>query len=647
MSLSDVRFMGRAAARGLRPDPLLTVSEHADRHRVLSARASAEPGRWRTSRTPYLREIMDALSSTDRTSEVVFVAGAQVGKTETGGNWIHYVIDVAPGPMLAIQPTVDIAKRYSKQRLAPMIEESPNLRGKVKESRSRDSGNTLLSKEFPGGILMLAGANSAAGLRSMPVRYVFADEIDAYPGDVEGEGDPIELATARTRTFSRRKVLLTSTPTIQGQSRIWQAWEESDQRRYLVPCPDCGHRQPITWPQIRYDPAAIDAGVVLICEACGVGIEERHKPRMLAAGEWVPTNPGARARGYHVSSLYSPLGWFSWADAARQHERAQGSDEKTRVFVNTVLGEPYQESAEVPDWEALYRRREAYPRGAVPEGGGLVVTCGVDVQRDRIELEFVAWGPRMESWSLDYVVLPGDTGTIQTDEGKECVWRRLAAELRRTFPKAGGGELGLAKVAVDSSDQTQTVYLWVRLQRDPRIMAIKGRDQLTTVLGVPTPQDVTVRGKKVARGIRLWPVGVSVAKTELYGWLRADPPLLPGDQHPYGFCHFPEYPESWFLGLTAEELRRKLLRGFPKYEWEKVRDRNEPLDCRVYARAAAAALAVDRWPEEEWERRAAVLRQEAPVEVTRTPAPAVAGPTAPEPQRAGGITRRRGGWLRR
>ena len=234
---------GKAFDRGLRPDPLLTVSEWADRHRRLSGKGASEPGPWRTSRAPYLKEIMDCLSPASKVERVVVMKGAQIGLSECGNNWIGYVIHHAPGPMLAVLPTVEMAKRNSKQRIDPLIEESPILRELVRPARSRDSGNTMLAKEFPGGMLVMTGANSAVGLRSMPVRYLFLDEVDGYPGDLDGEGDPVTLAEARTRTFSRRKILIVSTPTIKGASRIEREYEASDQRRYFVPCPVCREHQ--------------------------------------------------------------------------------------------------------------------------------------------------------------------------------------------------------------------------------------------------------------------------------------------------------------------------------------------------------------------------------------------------------------------
>jgi phage terminase large subunit GpA-like protein len=243
----DLSFDGaedilRTWRRGMRPDPDLTVSQWADQHRWLSSRASAEPGRDRTARTPYLREIMDALSPSHPAQRITFMKAAQVGATEAGNNWIGFVIHHAPGPMLAVLPTVEMAKRSSRGRLDPLIEESAALRERVKPARSRDAGNSMLSKEFPGGILVLTGANSATGLRSMPARYIFLDEVDAYPASADEEGDPVSLAEARTTTFAhRRKVFMVSTPTIRGLSRIEREYEASDQRRYFVPCPHCGH----------------------------------------------------------------------------------------------------------------------------------------------------------------------------------------------------------------------------------------------------------------------------------------------------------------------------------------------------------------------------------------------------------------------
>ncbi len=310
----------RAWHEGLTPDPLLSVSAWADQHRMLSSKASAEPGRWRTARTPYLREIMDCLSPASPIERVVFMKGAQVGGTGCGSCWIGYVIHHAPGPMMAVWPTVEMAKRNSKQRIDPLIEESPVLAALIAPARSRDAGNTILAKEFRGGVLVMTGANSAVGLRSMPVRYLFLDEVDGYPLDVEGEGDAISLAEARTRTFTRRKIFIVSTPTIAGASSIEREYEASDQRRYFVPCPHCAHAQWFRFEQLRWERGRPETAVY-VCESCETPIAEHHKTWMLEHGQWRATAPGnGRTAGFHLSSLYSPVGWRSWREIAAAWE---------------------------------------------------------------------------------------------------------------------------------------------------------------------------------------------------------------------------------------------------------------------------------------------------------------------------------------
>ncbi|MEO5376103.1 MAG: phage terminase large subunit family protein, partial [Alphaproteobacteria bacterium] len=399
---------------GMKPDPLLSVSEWADRYRVLSSKSSSEPGRWRTARTPYLKEIMDCLSPSSPVRRVVFMKGAQVGGSECGNNFLGYIIHQSPGPVMAVSPTVELAKRSSKQRIDPLIEESEVLRGLVKERRSRDSGNTVLAKEFTGGVLVMTGANSAVGLRSMPARYLFLDEVDGYPGDVEGEGDPIMLAERRSATFQRRKMLLVSTPKTKGLSRIEREFAASDQRYFFVPCPHCGGKQVLTFDRLRW-PEGRPRDAVFVCAHCEAEIQEHHKTDMLAGGEWRATAPGAHvvpearlrrdAAGFHLSSLYSPVGWYSWGDAAESFEAAKKDHDLMKGFVNTVLGLPFEEEADAPEWQRLYDRREDYPIGTVP-WGGLLLSAGVDVQKDRIEVEVVAWGRAQEAGTA-----VGRTGT--------------------------------------------------------------------------------------------------------------------------------------------------------------------------------------------------------------------------------------------
>src|SRR5512146_260809 len=620
LSLTE-SILRAAAAAGARPDSLLTISQWADKYRMLSQRASSEPGQWRTDRTPYLREIMDALSPSSAFERVVFMKAAQLGCTEAGNNWIGYVIHQAPGPMMAVQPTVEMAKRNSKQRIDPLIEESEVLRKLVHDPRSRDSGNTVLSKEFPGGVLVMTGANSAVGLRSMAARYLFLDEVDGYPGDVDGEGDPINLALARTRTFARRKVFLVSTPKITGMSRIEAAFEESDKRYFAVPCPTCREFQVLKFPQLRW-PKGEPEKAVYVCEHCGQQIQNHQKQWMLPRGAWRATAKGdGKTAGFHLSSMYSPVGWFSWGDAAKQFEQAQKNPSLLQVFVNTVLGETWTLLGEAPDWKKLYDRREEYKIGVVPRGG-MFLTAGADVQRDRIEAEIVAWGRGKESWSVDYRVFEGDTSRTE-------VWEKLTALLNETFASASGVELPIVQLAVDSGYATTAVYEWARRQGH-RVVVVKGDSRAPAIIGSASPIEVGPLGAKLKRGVKVWPVNSGMAKEELYRWLRLERPtdedLEQGIPHPPGYCHFPRYSEEYFKQITAEQLVAKLDKGYRKLEWQKMRERNEALDCRVYARAAAARVGLDRFQEKHW--RVVAERMGVPVSPAPRPAPQVQAPPA-------------------
>jgi phage terminase large subunit GpA-like protein len=609
----DVEAIVRAAATaGARPDPILLVSEWADRNRMLTTRSSPEPGPWRTSRTPYLKEPMDCLSPVNRTEIVVLMTGAQIGKTECGNNWIGYNIDLAPGPMLAVQPTTEMAKRNSKQRIATLIDESPSLRAKVKESRSRDAGNTILAKEFPGGILVMVGANSGKGLRSMSARYLFLDEVDGYPGDVDGEGDPCDLAIARTTNYARRKILITSTPVTAGRSRVERYFDKSDQCYFFVPCIHCTAMQTLRFENLRWpkkDPAAAH----YVCEECGRSLPNHAKNWMLPRGEWRASAVAeGRIRGFHLSSLYSPVGWLSWGQIAAKFEEAEADRGKLQVFWNTVLGLPWADQGEVPDVDRLYERREDYPIGKVPQGG-LVLTAGADVQARRIEVEIVAWGRSKQSWSIDYRVLEGDT---QQPE----VWQALAALMDEDFPTVYGQPVRVQRLAVDTGFNTLAVYDFVRQMTAQRAMGIKGDSRSSALVGFPSLIEVGPQGRRLKHGVRLWPLNVSIGKEQLYRWLKTSvPDIQKGEIWPTGFCHFPQYGKEYFEQLCAEQLvTRTTTGGFRKSVWEKRRDRNEALDARIYAMAAAVSLRLDTWAAEKWDDLQATLT----VERHGTPMPA-------------------------
>ena len=597
----------RAFRSGLRPAPRLTVSEWAEENRILDA--GAEPGPWRNERTPYLREVMDSLSVHHPCTRVVFMKGAQIGATEAGNNWLGYIIDQAPANALFVMPTKDDAGLVAKTRIDPMVETCKVLAARVADPKSRSALNSTRAKSYPGGTMYFRGANAPAGFRSVAARYVFMDEVDGYPGDVGGEGDPLFLAERCTRTFSsQKKLFIVSTPTIHGRSRIEREFQLTDRSYHHVPCPWCGFLQRLQWSGIKWDDEDPATARYMCCE-CERDIEERRKTEMLAEGVWIPEAPelSHRARGFHLSSLYSPVGWQSWERIVETFQEGMGIGSDSgrkpsvlRTWTNLDLGESFREKGEAPPWETLYNRgKHGFEQGTVPQGG-LLLTAGLDVQGDRLELEVVAWGRDLRSWSVAYIVIPGDP----TNEGPDGPWATVDEILSTDWPLEGtkGGSLRIKRLAADCGHETQVVRRWVRKKPLHLVMGVMGRANMPGALGQPTKVEVSIQGKPLKRGVLEWPVGVDTLKAELYGFLRQVEPTEPEKTgFPFGWCEFPSARgEEWYRQLTAEEIVPKKVRGYTRYEWTKTRERNEALDCRVYARAAATAVGVDRFGEREW-----------------------------------------------
>lgn len=563
----------------LRPMPDLSVSEWADRHRILPE-TSAAPGRWRTSVTPYLREIMDAFSD-PLIERVVFMKAAQIGGSECLLNVLGYYIDQDPAPILFVQVSDGEAAKFSKERIAPMIADCPRLRARVQPPRSRNSTNTIESKSFTGGHLGIIGANAPSKLRARPRRVVLFDEVDGYPASAGTEGDPIELGVKRASTFWNRKIGMVSTPTVKGASRIEHAFEQSDRRYYFVPCPHCDHRQKLVWSQLRWHDRNPETARY-ICEDCEGEITERQKPGMLRDGEW-RTTAESSVVGFHLNGLYSP--WFSWAGLVSEFLSAKDHPNKLRVFVNTRLAETYEERGEAPEWERLFERREDYPLGFCPAGVEFL-TVGADCQQNRVEVSVWGWGEEKESWLIDHRVIGGHISRPDTRA-------ELDAFREKTYPTEAGHELPISRFAIDTGFDQESVIDWARRAADRRIMLVKGDHwkNWTVIVGSPSKSDVTYRGKRT--GLLLWPVGGALIKQETYGFLKLPPPI---DDEPYpaGYIHIPRgVDDEYCKGLVAEDLViRSDTRGFPKREWVKNHPRNEPLDCRVYARAAAEQLGV-------------------------------------------------------
>jgi phage terminase large subunit GpA-like protein len=558
--------LDEAIAKSLKPPPKLTVSEWADAYRVLSSEAAAEPGKWSTSRAEYQRGMMDAVSDPS-IETIVLMTCAQVGKTELINNVVGYHIHQDPAPMLVVQPTLEMAQTWSKDRLSPCLRDTPVLAGKVKDPRSRDSGNTTLHKSFAGGHVTACGANSPSSLASRPCRIILCDEVDRYPLSAGTEGDPVSLAKKRSSTFWNRKIILVSTPTEKGASRIEQAYDESDQRKYFVQCPDCDEYQVLKWSQVKWEDQN-PYSARYTCECCGTLWDDTARFRAIRYGEWRATSEAkGKIAGFHLNGLYSP--WTPLYEAVSDFMSSKRDPMRLKTWVNTFLGETWEEQGDRIDEFDLIERCENWGKD-LPEDV-LLLTAGVDVQDNRLEVEIVGWGRGEESWSISYQTIYGDPSTSE-------LWARLDTVLQEKFTHPTLGEIIVRGACVDSGGHyTQQVYNYARLRAGRRVFAIKGiGGEGKPVAGRPTKNNI---GK-----INLFPVGVDTAKEIVYARLKMKEE---GD----GYCHFPiGRDEEYFRMLTAEKKVTKYFKGRPRMEWQKIRTRNEALDCRVYATAALAIL---------------------------------------------------------
>lgn len=560
----------RKIVKLLAPPPNLTISDWADEYRILSPESSAEPGRWSTDRAPYLRGIMDSITE-PKVEEIVIMASAQVGKSEIINNTIGYFIAHDPWPIMLVQPTLEMAESYSKDRLAPMIRDMPVLSKLVGNAGSKKSNNTLLRKEFPGGQLSLVGANSPASLASRPIRVVLADEVDRFPSSAGKEGDPLKLAQKRTKNFWNRKKISVSTPTIAGESRIEMEYKSSSQHRWNVSCPCCGHFQPYEWERIKRKPI-----VGMVCESCkelSTEIEWKQRP-----GDWIAKYPDNLKRGFHINALASP--WESWDNIIKEYYEAKASGvELYKTWVNTALGEAYAEDKSEHKIDELLQRRQNY-KCDVPEGV-LLLTAGVDVQDDRLEVEVVGWGLNESSWGVDYQVFRGDMT-------QKAVWNQLDVYLQKQFLNLNGEAQSIIAVCMDSGGHfTDEVYAFCNERKHRRIYAIKGKGGE----GVAYINKPTKVGRK--KDTDLYSIGVNYGKDLIYERLKEKESYKPG------YCHFPlevekGYDEAYFVGLTSERKQKKFVQGKMKTVWTKPSSaRNEPLDLRNYATAALRILNPD------------------------------------------------------
>jgi len=505
---------------------------------------------------------MDCISSREY-GIVVFMKSAQVGATEILNNVVGYYMENEPAPMMVVQPTLDMAKTWSKDRLAPMLRDSPCLRDKVRDKRSRDSENTILHKQFPGGHLTASGANSAASLASRPIRILLGDEIDRYPPSAGSEGDPFELAKARTKTFLNRVIYACSTPTVKGHSRIEDLFEESNQQYYYVPCPHCDEMQRLKWANVKW-PEDKPENAYYVCEVHGCAIEHTEKRKMLDGGEWRATAESSAVAGFHISEIYSP--WVTWGEMAVAFKEAKKTPETLKTFINTALGETWEEEAEKIDPHFVMERAEDY---GVPEKV-LCLTAAVDVQDDRLECQITGWGDEFESWLIDHEIMYGDPGCQQ-------LWQKLDKYLQQRIQRDDGMSMGIATTMIDSGGHhTDEVYRFCSQRYARNIYAIKGKSGVREIVSRPT--------KNNRHRCPVFTVGVDRCKDLVFWRLSLERPGA-------GYMHYHvNLDDEYFLQLTAEERREKYVQGRKIHYYHQVRRRNEALDLMVYNIAAVELL---------------------------------------------------------
>ena len=586
--------------RGLQPDPDVWIDQWADEYmRIPRDTGAAEPGQYRTSRTPYAREPMRCLSPAHPCKRVITMVASQLMKTQIGLNWIGGLIHMAPSNILALLPSLGLAKRVSS-RISKTIKATPVLRERVASSRSRDSRNTMDTKEFEGGSLYVTTAGSAANLSELSARYVYGDEIDRWEVDIGEEGDPIELAETRGSTFGRNaKFYFSSSPTIKGASRIDDLFEGSDQRYFYVPCPACGHMQTLEWERLHYSKDYSLVHYECAGPDCDVLIEEHHKGDMLARGEWRAHALGdGETVGFHLNALYSPLGWMDWKSLAKQFEKAKkaqvkGDLEPMQVFYNTRLAKVWDSAQEQTKAAVLIARArlETYGIGSMPFGV-LMLTASVDVQANRLELMVMGFGVGMERWVIDHQVIWGDPAN-------ESSWSVLDDKLKVRYRHPCGVGLAILATAVDSGGHhTDEVYQFCRLRRWRNVFAVKGASKpgRNVIAQRPSMMDVTWKGQTERNGVELWFVGTDTAKDWIYN--RYSFESGPGALH---FAN--DLPDEFFEQCVVERKVTRYIKGHKRVEWVKGKaERNEALDLMVYCLAMAHYLGLNRYHEHDWDR---------------------------------------------
>ena len=573
--MNNAEKLRNKAYLAFKPPKKMTLSEWADSYAYLSAESSAEGGRWRT--LPYQKGIMDSITD-PKIEQITVMKSARVGYSKILNHVAAFHIHQDPCPIMIVQPTIEDAQGYSKEEIAPMLRDTPCLRGVVSDAKAKDGANTILQKQFPGGSLSLVGANSPRGFRRVSRRVVLFDEIDGYPPSAGTEGDQIKLGIRRTEYYWNRKIVAGSTPTVKDFSRVERMFEQGDQRRYFVPCPDCGHMQYLKWSNIKWRDAEPETASYA-CESCGVWIPHTKKRWMVERGEWRPTAPGnGRHVSFHIWAAYSYSPNASWPTLVEEFLDSKNDAEQLKTFVNVVLGETWEdEYASKVGADALSERasKEEYGQGK-PPAGVLLLTIGCDTQDDRLSMSVWGWGRDEEGWLLDRIVIYGDPS-------RPDVWKQFDEVLSKPYETEDGRKLKPMVAAIDSGGHhTMEVYQYARERQNLGVIAIKGQSQKgKPPIGKATKVDLNARGKTLKKGAQVFPVGSDTVKSLLFGRLKHN------DVGP-GYLHFyPTVSSEYFQELTAEKQIMRFKNGFPERSWvKKSSARNEALDELVYAYSA-------------------------------------------------------------
>lgn len=590
MAANAANRINTAIARALAPRAPVTVSQWADAERVLSSKGSAEPGKWRTSRNPPLGEPMDCMSARSTVQDVVLMFPIQFGKTEVAVNTLGYTMDRHPGPVMVCLPGEVSMNKWVEQKLNPMLEETPAAQRTLTSVASRDAANRRTFKDFAGGQLYIEHGGSPSRLKSTTVRTLVVDELDEFAANLKGGDDPVAMLDGRTSAFpATYKRLYISTPQIRGISRIEALFEKSDQRRWHVPCPHCGHEQPLEWSGLHWSPDGSQCWYG--CRECGACIDEHHKTGMIAAGRWVPANPGSKIRGYTINCLYYPIGLGPrWLTLVEMWRDAQSDPAKLKTFVNDRLAEAWEDpSMRAVKHNVIADRAEPYKLRTAP-AGVLAITAGVDTQDNRLAVHITGWGRGLAAWTLDYVELPGDPAN-------DDVWVALTDLLNRPIEHASGALMRVEAVAIDAGGhRTEAVKAYVRKRVVRRVMAIFGAvPNNAPVLGKGKLQDINWRGQVDKRGVMTHQVGTVAIKHLLYSRLSTDA----DKQSEARLVHFSdELPREYFTGLVSETYNPT------KNRFEKRGGaRNEPLDTWGYSYAAThhPELRLHRLSKADWD----------------------------------------------